>query len=96
MNEVTVDTVILDKDGMPVNEGDVLYDDRGNEVTVIHLKEFRRPRNFFERFVSIGKAGEKVVLRYVDPKSSYADHLYCDPSEIRSMYSHQCPKKRRK
>jgi len=88
MSKPERDDVIMGKDGVPIKVGDVLYDTRGNEVTVIHLREYRKPRNLFERFVSIGKEGEKVVLRYVSPKGSYADHLYCDPDEIQRMYSH--------
>ena len=78
MSKPERDDVIMGKDGVPIKVGDVLYNTRGNEVTVIHLREYRKPRNLFERFVSIGKEGGKMVLRYVSSKGAYADHLYCD------------------
>lgn len=80
--------IIRDLNGIPCKVGDIVYDNIGNKNIIVSLRQYVKPKNWFERFVSIGKEGYKIVLKYISPEKDFVDFVYLDELEFSNMFSH--------
>ena len=80
--------IVRDLHGIVCRVGDIVYDNLGNRNIIVSLHTYIKPRTWFERLISIGKADYKIVLKYVSPEDGYVDYLYLDEIEFSNLFSH--------
>lgn len=86
MNDKTL--IAYDRDGQICKRGDILYDKKGYKYIFVGIR-YVEPKSFFERFVSVGKAGHKAIIRLCrSEKNDYSDIIFVELELVRKWYSH--------
>lgn len=81
--------IAYDRDGQICKSGDILYDKKGYQY-IFRGVEYIEPQGLFERFVSVGKAGQKAVLSLrSSDKNNYTDTIYVELELVKEWYSHK-------